>query len=98
MHRRITHGCYIRYLQPKRQLRYVVDRLDLRVLMQPFSRCLECNAELERADEATVAARVAAGPRELYDIFYLCRRCDRIYWQGSHYRHMQGFVEELQHD
>ncbi|MDX1513997.1 MAG: Mut7-C RNAse domain-containing protein, partial [Gammaproteobacteria bacterium] len=95
MHRRITHGVYIRFAQPKRQLAQVVDRLDLAGSIDPFSRCLECNEPLTKADERTVAARVPPGPRRLYDRFYLCRACDRVYWQGSHYRHMQRLIDDM---
>lgn len=95
MHRRITHGVYIRPAQPQRQLEQVVDRLDLLGAIQPFTRCLECNAGLEPADEHTVAARVPEGPRALYARFVLCRSCDKVYWQGSHYRHMQRLVDGL---
>lgn len=95
MHRRITHGVYIRHARPKRQLEQVVDRLDLLGAIDPFTRCLECNAPLEPADAETIAARVPAGPRALYDRFVVCRACDRVYWQGSHYRHMQRLVEDM---
>jgi uncharacterized protein with PIN domain len=95
MHRRITHGCYIRDERPKRQLEYVIDRVDLLGAIRPFTRCLACNAPLERADADTVAARVPTGPRALYDRFYHCRDCDRVLWPGSHYRHMQRFVDGL---
>lgn len=95
MHRRITHGVYIRHSQPKRQLEQVIDRLDLLGAINPFTRCLECNAPLEIADEQTIATRVPAGPRALYDRFMVCRPCDRVYWQGSHYRHMQQLVDEM---
>ena len=95
MHRRITHGVYIRHARPKRQLEQVIDRLDLFGAIDPFTRCLECNAPLEMADEETIAARVPPGPRALYDRFLVCRPCDRVYWQGSHYRHMQQLVDDM---
>ena len=95
MHRRITHGVYIRYAQPRRQLEQVMDRLDLISAIRPFSRCLECNAPLVKADSKTVAARVPAGPRALYEDFFVCRACDKVYWQGSHYRHMQRLVDDM---
>ena len=95
MHRRITHGVYIRFAQPRRQLEQVMDRLDLLGAIKPFSRCLECNDRLFRADAETIASRVPEGPRALYDEFFVCRACDKVYWQGSHYRHMQRLVDDM---
>src|SRR5258708_739061 len=52
--RTLTHGCYVRALKPKMQLREVFDRLDLAGSAQPFRLCLMCNAPLRRIakDEA----------------------------------------------
>ena len=42
----VTHGLYIYETDPDRQIREVVDRLELRSLLAPFSRCTRCNGLL----------------------------------------------------
>jgi uncharacterized protein len=39
--------------------------------------------------------RLATTKDSHYQEFYVCPRCERIYWEGSHYRRMQRFVEKL---
>jgi len=41
--KKVTHGYWLRSQQPKRQLREIVSRFDLKNLIRPFTRCLECN-------------------------------------------------------
>lgn len=33
--------------------------------------------------------------REVFHEFLRCRRCERIYWKGSHYERMQRFIAEV---
>jgi uncharacterized protein len=47
MHRRVTHGCYLRGGTPLGQLRQLIARLDLCGSIRPFSRCMECNGLLQ---------------------------------------------------
>jgi hypothetical protein len=61
-------------------------------LHQPFSRCLEDNAELgpagpEQAAAVPRRARALAGP------VTVCPACGRVYWPGSHYRRMLRRLE-----
>jgi len=91
----ITHGCYVRGVRPREQLAEVVARLDLAGACAPFSRCMECNAKLDAVGRSQVAARLPAGTGSFYDRFSLCPGCDKIYWQGSHYRAMCKLIAAL---
>ncbi len=64
-------------------------------LYRPFSRCLECNAELELASE-TQRARIPADARSFGDDIYYCSHCDQVYWPGSHVRRMYRKLREWQ--
>jgi uncharacterized protein with PIN domain len=52
--RSITHGCYVRTLRPREQLREVFERLDLAGSAQPFRLCLMCNVPLRRIPKEEV--------------------------------------------
>jgi uncharacterized protein len=93
--RAITHGCYVRALQPQPQLREVFDRLDLARAVQPFTRCLCCNGTLRPATKDSVAAAVPPGVLERYPRFSICEGCARVFWEGSHWRRMRERVDAL---
>jgi uncharacterized protein len=93
--RGITHGCYVRALQPRRQLREVFDRLDLARAARPFTRCLSCNGMLRPVEPQRVDALVPAGVRQRYRRFRLCDGCARVFWEGTHWRRMRDLVDAL---
>ncbi|MFL6216899.1 MAG: Mut7-C RNAse domain-containing protein [Blastocatellia bacterium] len=33
--------------------------------------------------------------RELHEAFHICRDCRRLYWPGTHYQRMRGFVDAI---
>jgi uncharacterized protein with PIN domain len=95
MRSEITHGCYIRPTDPRRQLTYLVGRLDLYEQIRPFTRCTLCNALLETVAKAQIADRLPARVRANFDSFWQCRGCGQLYWQGSHYDRLRALIEKL---
>lgn len=93
--RSITHGCYVRALQPVAQLHEVFARLDLAGSAHPFTLCLSCNAPLHRVDKAQVAAVVPPVARERYEHFSACDSCGRVFWEGTHWKRLRAIVDEL---
>jgi len=91
----VTHGLWIRATEPTRQLVEVVERLQLQSAIQPFGRCTQCNHELERVDKEAVLHRLLPRTRQLYDEFWRCPGCQRIYWRGSHFEHMRRTLDAL---
>lgn len=91
----VTHGYYVRAASPVEQVREVVRRFDLAGLIQPFSRCLRCNGRLRPVPKAAVLERLPPRTRQEYEEFWLCERCDRVYWQGSHYDRLRALIAEL---
>ena len=92
--RTVTHGYYVRALEPPRQLAEVIQRLDLARSAAPFSRCLRCNALLEVVSKEGVASALPPLVREREDAFRRCPSCGRIYWAGSHHRRMERLVAD----
>lgn len=95
MHRVVTHGCYIRAIEPRTQLREIVDRLDLYRSIDAFTRCMECNAVLRVVPKSDVVARLPEDTDKYYERFAVCTACDKVYWEGSHHRRMSGLIDEL---
>jgi len=92
--RSITHGCYVRAMDPVQQLREIMDRLDLARSARPFSLCLVCNAPLRLIDKADVLERLPPSVRDSHQHFTTCDVCHRVFWKGSHWRRMQAVLDE----
>lgn len=60
-----------------------------------FTRCLVDNALLLEADNAALQ-RVPPDARMVGERFRVCPVCDRVYWQGSHYKRMFARLEKWQ--
>ena len=58
-------------------------------------RCPQCNAPLSRATPDDVRARVPAYVLEKHQHFRRCDRCQKIYWQGSHWQNVRQVVEQI---
>lgn len=95
MHRVITHGCFIHTLDTKAQVSELFNRLDLYTLVAPFTRCMMCNSTLDQVVKEEIAGELPKRVADIYTEFWRCGNCAKIYWKGSHYRQLAGFVRAL---
>lgn len=95
MRRLVTHGCHIRDNDPRRQIVHVIRRCDLAGRARPFTRCMECNSTIEAVDKAEILSRLEPVTRDVYERFWRCAGCGRLYWKGSHYGRLQSLVDSL---
>ncbi|MGA7779123.1 MAG: Mut7-C RNAse domain-containing protein [Paraburkholderia sp.] len=93
--RTITHGCYVRTLKPKAQLREIFDRLDLAGSARPFRLCLTCNAPLRRIPKEEVSGRAPEGVLERHAQFVTCDVCQRVFWEGTHWQRMRALMDSV---
>ncbi|MDB5841332.1 MAG: hypothetical protein JWQ23_3284 [Herminiimonas sp.] len=93
--RTITHGCYVHTLKSRQQLREIFQRLNLASSARPFTLCLHCNTPLHAVDKSLVLERIPPAVRERCDRFSTCESCQRIFWEGSHWRCMRSLLDEL---
>jgi len=89
---RIARSCRVRSDDAREQLIEVLRRFDLADSIKPFTRCIDCNAELREVRKETVVDRLPAKVREHYEEFRICATCDRVYWDGSHVERMKEFI------
>jgi uncharacterized protein with PIN domain len=54
-------------------------------------RCPECNGELEIAPSESVKKGVPARIATEHEEFWRCRKCGKIYWEGSHWKNIKEF-------
>lgn len=51
---------------------------------RPFSRCIDCNIRVVEVDKENIIGLVPDYIFETHNDFHRCRRCNRIFWPGSH--------------
>lgn len=91
----VTHGCYVRATDPRRQVEEVMGRLDLYGAIQPFQRCTRCNGLLATASKSQVWERLPSETRRHVESFWECGACGQLYWEGSHMPRIRQFIENL---
>ena len=94
-HKAITHGYWVRSVDPEQQVHEVVRRFQLEASIAPFHRCLPCNGPIHRVEKAAVLERLEPKTRRYYDEFYRCDDCGKVYWKGPHFAHLEGTVKRL---
>jgi len=90
----VVRAILIRDDEVTAQLRQVFLELGLEA-KQALTRCIECNAELEERHPAAVAERVPSYVRRTQTRYSQCPRCSRVYWAGTHWRHMREVLAAL---
>ncbi|MBT0961312.1 Mut7-C RNAse domain-containing protein [Denitromonas iodatirespirans] len=93
--RSITHGCYIHALKPSKQIEEVFARLDLARSARPLTLCLDCNTPLRPLARSEAEGRVPPDVAHRQPAFSTCDTCRRVFWEGSHWQHMQAIIARL---
>ncbi len=79
-----------------KQLRQVIAEAGIRAAdIQPFSRCLHCNLSVREIAPKDVLGRVPDYIFDSHDKFHTCRRCNRIFWPGSHTGRSLEYIRRL---
>ncbi len=81
---------------PRKQLRQVVQKLNLDYQFDPFSRCLECNSLLEPRNPQDIEGQVPLYVFKTQKKYMRCPQCQRIYWRGTHWEAMNKVLQEWQ--
>lgn len=91
----VTHGIFVRPGTLEQQIRRIIDYLDIRHRIMPFSRCLCCNGLLRSISKEIIADRIPPKTREFCDEYVHCESCDKIYWKGTHYLKMLKVLDRI---
>ncbi|HEX9739327.1 MAG TPA: Mut7-C RNAse domain-containing protein, partial [Ignavibacteriaceae bacterium] len=91
----VTHGYWVRNKTAEDQLKEVIERFQLKNLINEFTRCLECNTLLNKVDKENVISQLPPKVKEWHNEFYECPGCKKIYWKGSHYERMKLIISDI---
>jgi len=95
MHAVVQNGYYPRSQDATEQTIEVIRRFDLLRSIAPFTRCLRCNASLEKVGKAEIIEKLQPLTKIYYEDFRRCSGCGQIYWPGSHFSKLQKRIAEL---
>jgi uncharacterized protein with PIN domain len=66
------------------------------------SRCPKCNSQIKPIAKNEIAGKVPETTASYYNEFWKCPNCEKIYWQGAHWKRINKTLEEakeiLAHD
>jgi uncharacterized protein len=95
MHAVVKTGYCPRSQNADEQTVEVIRRFDLLRSLTPFTRCLRCNAPLQKVSKAEVIERLEPLTKIYYEQFRRCTGCSQIYWAGSHFSKLQKRLEKI---
>jgi hypothetical protein len=58
-------------------------------------RCMSCGGDLRRVAKEALRERIPPRTYRWLDEFFLCRRCDKLFWQGTHWERIQRRLQTL---
>jgi uncharacterized protein len=94
-HKAIPFGYWLRSQHTEEQLQEVIRRFRMIDHIRPFTRCMVCNGEIAEVPKYVVVDQLPPKTKLYFDEFYQCSSCQRVYWKGSHYEQMLGFINTL---
>ena len=55
------------------------------------SRCPLCNSVLDKRNKDSIDKLIPAKVLNMHERFYFCKQCNKVYWEGSHFKKLQEF-------
>ncbi len=91
----VNHGYFVRNRKAENQLLEIIERFQLKKIIKPFSRCIECNSFLKEIEKEKIIDRIPQKVKNYLNEFYICENCDKVYWKGTHYDKMSKMLKQL---
>jgi len=89
----VTHGYFVRSQFPSKQLKEIIQRFDLSNKVNPLSRCIHCNGEIKKVNKEDIIQQLKPRTQKYYHQFFQCSSCNKIYWEGSHFKQMMEKIK-----
>lgn len=93
--REVTHGYFVRNSAPIEQTKEIIKRFQLQNIINEFSRCIDCNSILVETKNEKIINRLPEKVRDSNNLFYTCIVCNKIYWEGSHFKNMLEKIKSI---
>jgi uncharacterized protein len=70
-------------------------KISLKIDMKK-SRCPMCNTKIKHILKKHLAGKVEKNTFAAYDEFWICLKCDKVYWQGAHWGRIRVALEKAE--
>jgi uncharacterized protein with PIN domain len=74
------------------QLKLVFDEFGLK---PRASRCMNCGGQLIAVDKNTLRNRIPPRTYRWLDEYFLCERCNHLFWHGTHWGHIRTALHRI---
>jgi len=81
--------------EPLKQVRHLCIMFNLVRYARPFRRSLCCNKKLIAIDKWSIKDRIPKETFRWLDGYWICPKCKKVYWQGTHATRMHKKIIEL---
>jgi uncharacterized protein with PIN domain len=58
-------------------------------------RCMSCGGELRQADKETLRERIPPRTYRWLDDYFLCARCGKLFWHGTHWHRIRRELDKM---
>ncbi len=86
---------YINSTNIDEQLKQIISEFKIDTKSRLFSICTLCNTKVKKIKKEEVKDKVPSYIFKNNSSFYICQKCQKIYWQGSHYHNSIRKINEL---
>jgi uncharacterized protein with PIN domain len=88
------------FLVPRRsteeQLVLLIRRFKLEVSEAPSKAlCPLCNGTLKQVGKKDVKGKVQDELLSRHDVFWVCKKCKKVFWEGSHWERINRSIERI---
>ena len=74
-----------------------ITNLQLDKISGDTARCTKCNSTTSKISKMKIGNKIPQGVLEYNDKFWKCDKCDQIYWEGTHIKNLQEFINKIKH-
>lgn len=80
-----------------KQFREIIKILNLKTIQinGDKARCPKCNSKTNSINKQNIQDKIPPKVLEINEKFWRCENCDQIFWEGTHIKNLQKFVERL---
>ena len=69
--------------------------LELNEISGDTARCTKCNSPTSQISKSKISNKIPSRVLEFNEKFWECDSCNQIYWEGTHIKKLQDFLNEI---
>jgi len=94
--RKADRSIYLENKNLEKQLKKVIEELNLKINKNKIlTRCIICNEIVNKIEKEKIRGRVPEHVFNEHENFWICPKCHRIYWIGSHWNNMEEKLKKI---